>query len=176
MDGKEDSPLTETALVAILERALEEKFGQIRETMSELQQSVNFLSDRFDNVLQRLSDLETNRDSVKNENRHLKAEVLRLSGILERHSTDLNEIEQYSRRECVAISDSGLPVEAEEKTTDLAIKVASLMDLDLDECDISVSHRLPQRRTSDGATSREVDHALRFPMVIVKFVRRETKD
>ena len=78
MDGKEDSPLTETALVAILERALEEKFGQIRETMSELQLSVNFLSDRFDNVLQRLSDLETNCDSVKNENRHLKAEVLRL--------------------------------------------------------------------------------------------------
>ena len=52
MDGKEDSPLTETALVAILERALEEKFGQIRETMSELQLSVNFLSDIFDNVLQ----------------------------------------------------------------------------------------------------------------------------
>ena len=65
MDGKEDSFLTETALVAILERALEEKFGQIRETMSELQLSVNFLSDRFDNVLQRLSDLETNCDSVK---------------------------------------------------------------------------------------------------------------
>ena len=34
MGGKEDSPLTETALVAILERALEEKFGQIRETMN----------------------------------------------------------------------------------------------------------------------------------------------
>ena len=62
MDGKEDSRLTETALVAILERALGEKFGQIRETMSELQLSVNFLSDRFDNVLQRLSDLETNCD------------------------------------------------------------------------------------------------------------------
>ena len=114
MDGKEDSPLTETALVAILERALEEKFGQIRETMSELRQSMNFLSDRFDNVLQRLNHLETNRDSVKNENRHLKAEVLRLSGILERHSTELNEIEQYSRRECVEIS--GLPVEVEENT------------------------------------------------------------
>ena len=174
MNGKEDSPFTETALVAILECALEEKFGQIRETMSELQLSVNFLSDRFDNVLQRLSNLETNCDSVKNENRHLKAEVLRLSGILERHSTELNEIEQYSRRECVEIS--GLPVEVEENTTDLAIKVASLMDLDLDERDISVSHRLSQRRTSDGATSREVDHALRFPKVIVKFVRRETKE
>ena len=174
MDGKEDSPLTETTLVAILERALEEKLGQTRETMSELQLSVNFLSDRFDNVLQRLSDLETNCDSVKNENRHMKAEVPRLSGILERHSTELNEIEQYSRRECVEIS--GLPVEAEENTTDLAIKVASLMDLDLDERDISVSHRLPQRKTSDGATSREVDHALRFPKVIVKFVRRETKE
>ena len=89
---------------------------------------MNFLSDRFDNVLQRQSDLETNCDSVKDENRHLKAEVLRLSGILERHSTELNEIEQYSRCECVEIS--GLPVEAEENTTDLAIKVASLMDLD----------------------------------------------
>ena len=63
MDGKEDSPFTETALVAIPECALEEKFGQIRETMSELQLSVNFLSDRFDNVLQRLSNLETNCDS-----------------------------------------------------------------------------------------------------------------
>ena len=50
------------------------------------------------------------------------------------------------------------------------------MDLDLDERDISVSHRLPQRRTSDGATSCEVDHALRLPKVIVKFVRRETKE
>ena len=80
----EDSPLTETALVAILECMPGEKFGLIKKMMSELRQSVSFLSDRFDKVFQRLNDFETNCDSAKNE-----AEVLsqvRISGILERHT------------------------------------------------------------------------------------------
>ena len=67
--------------------------------------------------------------------------MLRLSEIVNQHSEEINNVKQYSRRECVEIP--GLPEEPNENTNALAIKVASLMGLNFSEEDIFISHHLP---------------------------------
>ena len=108
--------------------------------MDGLKDSVNFLSDKFDAIMKPIEVFETRCNEAMIENKCLKDEVLRLSTIVNQHSEEINNVEQYSRRECVEIS--GLPEEPNENTNALAIKVASLMGLNFSEKDISISHRL----------------------------------
>ena len=67
----------------------------------------------------------------------------------------------------------------DENTDNIVIKVGSLIGLDLTKNDISVSHRLP--KVSYSAAAREGPQASsnissRAPNIIVKVVRRETRD
>ena len=67
----------------------------------------------------------------------------------------------------------------EENTDNIVIKVGSLIGLDIEKHDISISHRLP--KPSYSAAVREGPRASsnassRAPNIIVKFVRRETRD
>ena len=107
-----------------------------------------------------------------------EAENATLTNRLQSCETCLNNLEQYSRRECVEIS--GIPEVKDENTDDIVIKVGSLIGLHLAKNDISVSHRLPKR--SYSAALREGPHqasstsSSRAPNIIVKFVRRETRD
>jgi exoribonuclease R len=74
----------------------------------------------------------------------MKAEVLRLSNVIKQSNEALSNTEQYTRRVCVEIR--GIPEEQDENTNELTIKVGSLMELNIQESDISVSHCLPQKR------------------------------
>jgi hypothetical protein len=116
---------------------------------------------------------------VEEENKCLKAEVLRLTKITERHEGEINDLQQYSRRDCVEIA--GLPHEKEENTDELVIKVGSLMGLNLQKTDISISHLLPQNTQKYSSRLRprvgaRANTVTQFPKVIVKFTRRETKE
>lgn len=152
--------------------------------MDDLAESVKFISEKFDLITKRIDNLETKYTSVEKENKCLKAEVLRLSKCMDQHEEEINNMQQYSRRDCVEIA--GLPQQMGENTNDLVIKVGALIGLSLSETDISVSHRLPQStgkesyssrlRPRDGAASSSLNAANQFPKVIVKFTRREVKE
>ena len=72
------------------------------------------------------------------------------------------------------MENSGVPSEDNENTDELIIKIAALMDLEIDENDILTSHRLLAPRPSASIAVR--DPALKFPKVIVKFVKRDYKE
>lgn len=95
-------------------------------------------------------------------------------------STNCNPVKPLgtiSSRECVEIS--SIPEVKDENTNDIVIKVGSLTGLDLMKNDVSASHRLPKPshsaavrkgpQSSSNTPSRASD-------VVVKFVRRETRD
>ena len=98
------------------------------------------------------------------------------------YQRELNDLQQYQRRDCCEIT--GIPFQQDENTNDLVIKIGSLMGLKLAAENISVSHRLPGRKESYSSrlsvttrsSGRNVDLSLQFPKIIVKFVRRETKE
>ncbi len=77
--------VTEEALVAILD----EKLNLIIQTVNDLNGSVKFLSDKFDNVYKKTESLDKELKDVKSENKHLKSEVLRLSGVADQQKNEL---------------------------------------------------------------------------------------
>lgn len=172
------SSITKETFEDILDRKLEENLKPICESMNELKECMKFLSDKYDSIDKRTGELESKYQQVIQDNKFLVAEVTRLSRSLNDTATEINDMNQYSRRECCEIT--GLPVEPSENTNNLVIKVGSLMGVALNESDISVSHRLPinktyASRTRDGV-GNQADPTSQFPKVIVKFVRRETKE
>lgn len=160
-----------------LDSLFDKKLAPIRSTLQDLTNSVSYISERFDAIEKKVKDLEITADVVQKENNHLRLETLRLSNIIEEMKNNINDMEQYSRRECCEIS--GIPETPDEDTNVLVIKVGALMDIELDEDDISVSHRLPapsySTRMAMASPSRP-NQATILPKIIVKFVRRETKE
>jgi peptidoglycan hydrolase CwlO-like protein len=119
---------TEALLIMILDKKLQENLRPFHRAMDDLKQSVNFISDKFDSLTNKVSEVEEKCEDTLKENKFLKAEVLRLSYSIKQNSEALCNIEQYSRRECIEIS--GLAEEKDENTNELTIKVGSLIGLD----------------------------------------------
>ena len=123
-----------------LDSLFDMKLAPIRSFLQDITNSGNFLSERLDAMEKKVKDLETAKDLIPKENQHLRLETIRLSQIVEEMKVNLNEMEQYSRRDCCEIT--GIPKTPDEDTNDLVIKVGALMDIDLEEDDISISRRL----------------------------------
>ena len=160
-----------------IDSLFDKKLAPIRSTLEDLTTSVSFLSERFAAIEKKVKDLEIMADTVQEENNNLRLETLRLSKIIEEIKDNMNDMEQYSRRECCEIT--GIPETPDEDTNDLVIKVGALMDIELDEDDISVSHRLPTPSYASRvamAPSSRPNHTTIQPKIIVKFVRREAKE
>lgn len=153
----------------------------IKEFESLLDSKLQPIQTKLDGLVKQMNDnytaLQAKLDLLEARNASLEAENATLTKKLQTCETSLNNLEQYSRRECVEIS--GIPEVKEENTDDIVIKVGSLIGLDIEKHDISISHRLP--KPSYSAAVREGPRASsnassRAPNIIVKFVRRETRD
>ena len=150
-----------------IESLLDSKLQPIQAKLDDLGKQMN---ENYAALQKKITLLETRNVS-------LEAENATLTKRLQSCEISLNNLEQYSRRECVEIS--GIPEVEGENTDDIVIKVGSLIGLEITKNDISVSHRLP--KPSYSAAVREgpqssSNTSSRAPNVIVKFVRRETRD
>ncbi|XP_028410709.1 uncharacterized protein LOC114533395 [Dendronephthya gigantea] len=158
----------------VLASILDDKLKPIISTMDGLKESVHFMSEKFDTITMKINDLDKKYSAVELENKHLKVEVLRLANIVEHQSVEINDIEQYSRRDCLEIA--GVPETEQENTNELVKKIGNLIGENLNDSDISVSHRLPKpsysSRTSEGISG----YSTNYSKIIVKFVGRDTKE
>ena len=106
---------------------------------------------------------------LQDENKILKATIRSIESSLESVTRANNDLEQYTRRECVEIR--GIPVAAnpsEEQTNNIVKDVGKLLGVDITENDISVSHQMPQSKKHKGKPGP--------PATIVKFTRHNVKD
>lgn len=78
-------------------------------------------------------------------------QVNTISNVRKQLETKLDKQELYSRRECLEIK--GIQVDKNENTNHIVHQVVELLDIDIEEEDISISHRLPPGKPwedSDG--------------------------
>lgn len=148
-------PFTEADL-AQLESLLDKKLAPIQE-------SIDFFAAKYDKLLKQFEQQETKIRELSSENVLLKSQVSNLQNEAIQLKESVNEMEQYSRRECLEIK--GIPVDIGENTNELVAQLGSLIDVDIDPKDISVSHRIPSRNRRNGP-----------PSIIVKFIRRDLRD
>ena len=159
----------------LLKDALDEKLAPLRSEISELREkfveAVQFLdltNEKYEEVLKKLETHEAEHKEIITKNKILKSTVQSLGNKVEQLKETLNEMEQYSRRECLEIQGIPASSKVEMSSNKTVVKIGELMGIDIDEDDISVSHRLPVGSKYKGKTQD--------PKIIVKFIRRDVKE
>ena len=142
--------LLETKLASLLDKKLEP-----------LHASMNFINKEFEDMKKKISALEERNSDLVKENNFLKQESSRMANKMNQMKTAFDDQDQYIRRDCLEIR--GIPVSAQEDTNELIIKaVGSIVDIPVEDNDISISHRMKSGNT--------------IPPIIVKFTRRCVRD
>ena len=130
---------------------------------------LEFVNAKYEELLEMMESSKEERKAFKDENKILKATIRSIESSLESVTRVNNDLEQYTRKECVEIR--GIPVAAtpsEEQTNNIVTNVGKLLGMDITQNDISVSHRMPQSQKHKGKHGP--------PAIIVKCTRRDVKD
>jgi hypothetical protein len=132
---------------------------------------MEFLSKKYDELLSKVDALESEKEVLMKDNTILKSDLENLSCEMSTVNNNLNDMEQYSRLECLEIR--GIPVrdQYDENTNAIVKNVGKLIGVNVSHSDISISHRLPKSRAFSTRHGIQYDAA-----IIVKFVRRDVRD
>lgn len=173
--------------VALMGISKDELETLIQAKLGPVEASMQFLSEKYDVLLDKLTELESANKALIEENaalkmqlntafsaskledNALKSQLNTLGNTVKNHTGVLDELEQYSRRECLEFK--GIPYEDDECTNEIICQVAELVNIHIDDNDISVSHRLPKGKP--WTDQEGVLHQPDSPIIIAKFVRRD---
>ena len=168
------------AIEELLDKKLEPintQFKNLAASVEEALTSLAFLNAKYEDMKKKVSDLEVETDSLKRENGILRCELFNLAVDLNTTNMALDDLEQYSRRDCLEIK--GIPSSDRENTNELVMAVGEPMNVDVDISDISTSHRLPEPRQT-GRPAQRPRNGVRVntptATIIVKFARRDIRD
>ncbi|XP_068749173.1 uncharacterized protein [Montipora capricornis] len=109
---------------------------------------------------------EDENKKLRNENKILQKTLNKVDISLKSVTKANNDLEQYTRRECVEIR--GVPQKPDESTNTIVKEVGKAVGVEISDIDISVSHHLPPSKLYKNRKPGP-------PPIIVKFVRRDTK-
>ena len=107
-------------------------------------ESLQFISDKYDELIKRMEESERQRTLIMKENSVLKAELTKASTEIAALYHMVNEQEQYGRRDCLEFR--GIPASnshTPEQTDEIVIKISEAVGVKIQKEDISISHRLP---------------------------------
>ena len=117
--------VTSEELVIILDDKLEQKlapfkstFEDLKKTLEDTKELLSFTSKQYDTVIKRLSECEEENKKLRNENKILQKSLNKLDTSLKSVIKANNDLEQYTRRECVEIR--GIPQKPDESTNTIA--------------------------------------------------------
>lgn len=168
-----DQKALEQTISKILDKKLNpvvknlEKLQAKIDKIDKLEESIAFLSKQYDDFIKSLKGLEDLNSGLVDENRCLKAELQDTSNSLKLMKQELNNFQQYSRRDCLEIK--GIPIQRNEITSEVVKSVGHLIGVEVKDEDISISHRLAAKNSQPGLLKND-------PAIIVKFVRRAVRD
>ena len=166
------SNLTVEKLEEILEEKLRKVIQPLSKQIDDAMQSVNAFNPKYDQIVKTLKELDEAKDKQIMENASLKAEILKSSNEVEFLKKSLNDLEQYTRRDCLEIR--GIPLSSTptdlDQTDGVVLQIAEKIGVPMQKSDISISHRIPSRKqfTHEGIPVP--------PAIIVKFVKREIRE
>ncbi|CAH3158086.1 unnamed protein product [Pocillopora meandrina] len=163
---------------------LEEALEPLRRSIDEVKKSIATansniekwlwpeLSDCYQ-LLTKISTYEKGMTELVNEIKSLKGKLLDTTNQLKALKESFNELEQYSRRDCMEIR--GIPKISSgtrEDTNEIVVELGRKIGLDLKREDISTSHRLPSKRKANGESYLFIYP----PAFIVKFTSRDVRE
>ena len=111
--------------------------------MAEFRKFIDEANMKYEETNTRMSGIEMVFSTITTENKALNNTILQLEGKITNLKKTCNELEQYSRRECLEIH--GIPLAPKERnikenTNDLVIKIGDRMGVPVGPEDISVAN------------------------------------
>ena len=162
-------------LRGILNEVLESILPAMLESqLDPLRSSLDFISKGFEDIKSCINNLEKQNKALIKQNKNLSNDVDKLQKELADLRSQVDEQEQYTRRECLELR--GVPETARENTDEIVLSVASLLNIGISQQDISVSHRLPKREGRLGDQAAATSGRAQPPAIIVKFTNRNARD
>ena len=115
-------------------------------------QLVHALNTKYDQIVKTLKDLDEAKDKQIVENASLKAEILKSSNEVKLPKKSLNDLEQYTRRDCLEIRGIPLPSTPTDldQTDEVVLQISEKIGVPMQKSDISISHRIPSRKQFTG--------------------------
>eukprot|EP00794_Sanderia_malayensis_P000215 gene215-biopygen649 len=149
-----------TRKVETMNKITLDRLKEIENRMSSFEKSAEFLSKKYDDQRKTSENLIKSQTKLEKENENLFSSIQVLTKKLDQQTTELNDLEQYGRRECVEISGI-VPFEG-ENPEEIALKVFKSVGVAVEEKDIVACHRL---RKAKGD-----------PVIIAKFLNRKNME
>ena len=146
-----------------ISQSMESKLVNVLTELTEIKHSQEFLSTSFDEMKNKIKDLEGEVKTSTQVNTELKERVKFLERDFILNAEALNDLAQYSRRDCLEIK--GLRHEQHECTDKLVITVTQKCAIQINENDIIILHRITAPTPAKPNLS-----------IIVKFVSRKTRN
>lgn len=147
---------------------LNETIKTITARCDEIEKSQEFQSKQYEEILKKHTDTTSLLQEAKKEIKRLQdvttsqeQQISQLTDQQYNHAQEIDEILQYSRRDCIEIV--GIPKAQDEDPKEILKEVCSIIGVNIKDEEISTIHRLPDSK-------KQKDR------LIAKFVRRETKD
>lgn len=147
--------------IVIQVEEIKSNLKELTERMATIEASQAFVSKKYDELTQgfQTTKKHLNGCDTKIKQQHELITINQES--IEDLYYQLDDLQQYSRRECLEIS--GIPKLPDDKPEQLVTELGALAGVEITHQDISVAHRLPDTKKTKNR-------------IIVKFVRRDKKD
>ena len=180
-------------------KQLENENGQLKENANKYQQSVSlinmlsektdsmlgslaYLADEFDQFSTKTTQMEKRSSELQYEVNILGAKFNKLEKEHSKTASQLDDLEQYGRRENLEIH--GIPYQQDESTNQIVKQLAKQLKINLDDSQISTSHRLynksdaSNRSVATGKfnTNWKESKSIKQPPIIVRFANRDKRN
>ena len=126
---------------SIIKEAVKEEQAEYRQTIIDLQAKIFDLQAQNEKQEGEIHELKCAEKKLTEKNKNLEKQTIQLQVELETRSDVLEDLQQYSRRNCLLVS--GVPERGRSEKTDELIKsVAAKAGVEVQDQDIDRSHRL----------------------------------
>ena len=143
------------------------KFSRtIMTDLDQIKKSQDFLGSKFDGLAASINDLNNENKELRKHNAQLNQRVEVLEMQCTSAESEVENVKRYLRRDLLILLEiHGVPESRDENTDTIVQNVVQLVasELNLNQTDISISHRLP---AAEG----------NIKPIIAKFTRRNTRD
>ena len=130
---------------------------------------MTFFNTSFESMKVKMDSLERQTKTLAQENDRLRSESAKMNKEISDLRSSIDEQTQYTRRECLEIR--GVPVSAGEDTNEIVKKIGALIEVDINDTDISISHRIPLSNNGESGST-----PTRHSAIVVKFTNRRIRD
>lgn len=152
--------ILESKLTAILSSILDTKLKAYEESIT-FNTSFETIKVKMDGLEQEMKTLAQECDRLRSDSAKMKKEISNLRSTIDDQA-------RYTQQEYLEIR--GVPATSGEDTNEIVKKIGALIEVDVNDTDISISHRIPHSNNGESGST-----LISHPAIVVKFTNRRIR-